>query len=92
MKMKKLNIIVPVLLCCFILFGCNSIEEEIPEEPVTIDTQDEIVKPVVEPPVEIPETPYGGYNREKMMAMFQRFGFDSLHAKLTPSPHKLALY
>ena len=35
-------------------------------------------------PIEIPSAPYAGYNRETMIAMFRRFGFDSLFDKLEP--------
>jgi DNA polymerase-1 len=40
-------------------------------------------------PIEIPSTPYVGYNRDSMAAMFKRFGFDSLYSHLTPTVNVL---
>jgi len=66
--------------------------DNLAESKHNVDLSKRLVTLRKDAPVEIPEAPYAGYNRDKVMAMFKRFGFDSLYAKLAPTPHKLALY
>ena len=62
------------------------------ESKENVDISKRLVTLRKDAPIEIPSSPYVGYNRESMIAMFRRFGFDSLYGNLAPSQNKLPIF